>query len=62
MKSSTNRKGIRINEVLLSHLSPLGWKHINLAGDYIWRNNIKLASGKFRALRPAKIEQYKKRA
>ncbi|QDW31675.1 Tn3 family transposase [Yersinia sp. KBS0713] len=59
---SLKRKGIRINEVLLSHLSPLGWEHINLTGDYIWRNNIKLASGKFRALRPAKIEQYKKRA
>ena len=21
---------------LLAHLSPLGWEHINLTGDYIW--------------------------
>jgi len=21
---------------LLAHLSPLGWEHINLAGDYVW--------------------------
>ncbi len=29
------RKGLKINEQLLSHLSPLGWEHINLTGDYI---------------------------
>jgi hypothetical protein len=21
---------------LLRHLSPLGWQHINLTGDYLW--------------------------
>ncbi len=21
---------------LLAHLSPLGWEHVNLTGDYIW--------------------------
>ena len=21
---------------MLAHLSPLGWEHINLTGDYIW--------------------------
>jgi Tn3 transposase DDE domain len=21
---------------LLAHLSPLGWEHINLTGDYVW--------------------------
>ena len=21
---------------LLQHLSPLGWQHINLTGDYLW--------------------------
>ncbi|HCX4437096.1 TPA: Tn3 family transposase [Escherichia coli] len=25
-----------INDQLLSHLSPLGWEHINLNGDYVW--------------------------
>ncbi len=36
---------------LLQHLSPLGWEHINLTGDYIWRQNKQVAQGKFRALR-----------
>ncbi|ECA7217207.1 TPA: hypothetical protein MH395_26970 [Klebsiella pneumoniae] len=49
-----------LNEQLLSHLSPLGWEHINLTGDYIWRNNKKLAEGKYRPLRPVDISQYKK--
>jgi TnpA family transposase len=25
-----------VPEELLAHLSPLGWEHINLTGDYIW--------------------------
>ncbi|ENZ4689463.1 Tn3 family transposase [Escherichia coli] len=29
--------GMKINDQLLSHLSPLGWEHINLTGDYIWK-------------------------
>ena len=33
------RKGLKINEQLLSHLSPPGWKHINLTGDYIGKSN-----------------------
>ncbi|HFN3575630.1 Tn3 family transposase [Enterobacter hormaechei subsp. xiangfangensis] len=53
------RKGVKINEQLLSHLSPLGWEHINLTGDYIWKSNQIPASGKFRRLRPAKVERSK---
>lgn len=53
------RKGVKINEQLLSHLSPLGWEHINLTGDYIWKSNLIPASGKFRRLRPAKVERSK---
>ena len=26
----------RIANVEGAHLSPLGWEHVNLAGDYIW--------------------------
>lgn len=52
-------KGLKINQQLLSHLSPLGWEHINLTGDYIWKSNRILASGKFRRLRPAKVERSK---
>lgn len=54
------KKGLHINDQLLSHLSPLGWEHINLTGDYIWRNNKKLAKGKYRPLRAVDVSQYKK--
>jgi hypothetical protein len=30
---------------------PLGWEHINLTGDYIWRQNKQVEQGKFRPLR-----------
>jgi hypothetical protein len=40
-------------------LSPLGWEHINLTGDYIWKSNRIPASGKFRRLRPAKVGRSK---
>ena len=32
------------------YLSPLGWEHINLTGDYQWKGN-RLAQGRFRPLR-----------
>jgi hypothetical protein len=35
---------------LLRYLSPLGWEHINLTGDYVWRSNVKLGAEKFRPL------------
>nr|AIY23034.1 hypothetical protein [Escherichia coli] len=35
--NSLRRKAIPINEQLITHLSPLGWEHINLRGDYVWR-------------------------
>ncbi|MGI2298257.1 Tn3 family transposase [Candidatus Cardinium hertigii] len=57
---SLKKQGIKINDQLLSHLSPLGWEHINLTGDYIWPRKRKTTSGKFRSLRSANIEQYKK--
>ncbi len=25
-----------VPDYLLAHLSPLGWEHVNLTGDYIW--------------------------
>lgn len=34
---------------LLQHLSPLGWEHINLTGNYTWRNPTK--PGRYRPLR-----------
>jgi hypothetical protein len=44
--------GHPVDEHLLPHLSPLGWEHINLTGDYVWRQSRKVERGKFRPLRP----------
>lgn len=39
-----------VNEDLCQHLSPLGWGHINLTGDYIWKQNKRVEKGDFRPL------------
>jgi TnpA family transposase len=44
--------GQPVDDMMLQYLSPLGWEHINLTGDYLWRNNAKAGAGKFRPLRP----------
>jgi hypothetical protein len=44
--------GETVDENLLQHLSPLGWEHINLTGDYVWRHHRRVEKGKFRPLRP----------
>jgi TnpA family transposase len=43
--------GQSVDDTLLQYLSPLGWEHINLTGDYLWRNSAKVRAGKFRPLR-----------
>ncbi|KPX45367.1 Transposase [Pseudomonas syringae pv. helianthi] len=43
--------GKPVNTDLYQYLSPLGWEHINLTGDYVWRQSRKLEDGKFRPLR-----------
>ena len=35
----------------LAHLSPLGWEHINLTGDYHWDTSPTLGPDEFRQLR-----------
>jgi TnpA family transposase len=40
-----------IPDPLLSHLSSVGWQHINLTGDYLWDADIGLAPDGFRQLR-----------
>jgi hypothetical protein len=59
---SLRRKGIPLNEQLIAHLSPLGWGHINLSGDYVWRTNLKLGQGKYRSLRSVDSSLYKKQS
>ena len=46
------RNGQSIDRDLLKHLSPLGWDHITLTGDYFWRQSKHVEQGKFRPLRP----------
>ncbi|KVD75137.1 Tn3 family transposase [Burkholderia ubonensis] len=45
-------RGLAVDVALLPYLSPLGWEHVNLTGDYVWRQSQKLPAGKFRPLRP----------
>ncbi|WP_328803788.1 hypothetical protein [Pseudomonas sp. p50(2008)] len=40
-----------MNTDLYQYLSPLGWEHINLTGDYVWRRSRRLEDGKYRPLR-----------
>jgi len=42
--------GQTVNENLLKHLSPLGWEHINLTGDYVWQQSKVMEKGEFRSL------------
>jgi hypothetical protein len=44
--------GHLVDDTRLQYLSPLGWKHINPTGHYLWRNSAKVGTGKFRPLRP----------
>ena len=44
--------GIQIDNESLRHLSPVGWEHLNLTGDYTWQTTRRLAQGELRALRP----------
>ena len=43
--------GETVDDNLLKHLSPLSWEHINLTGDYVWRQNKRVEKGTFRSLR-----------
>lgn len=52
-------QGVNIPEEHLQHLSPLGWEHINLTGDYVW--NLKQATS-FEQLRPLRVKENKYRS
>ena len=53
------QQGMDIPEEYLQHLSPLGWEHINLTGDYVW--NLKQATS-FDKLRPLRVKENKYRS
>lgn len=42
----------KIDVTLLQHVSPLGWEHVGLTGDYLWRTDKRLAKGGYRTLCP----------
>jgi TnpA family transposase len=47
-------KGVKIPEEYLQHISPLGWEHIALTGDYVW--NLK-QDGTIDQLRPLRVKK-----
>lgn len=49
------RKGVDISEDYLQHISPLGWEHITLTGDYVWNLNQKT---NFDNLRPVRDKKF----
>jgi hypothetical protein len=49
--SQTTARNVQfLNAELLKYLSPLGWEHINLTGDYQWQGK-RLGQGRFSPLR-----------
>ena len=47
--------GIVFPDTLLTHVSPIGWEHISLTGDYTWHANRRISEGRFRPLRPVGV-------
>lgn len=48
-------KSQTLDSTLLQHVSPLGWEHIILTGDYTWHTNKRVAKGGYRPLRNLRI-------
>lgn len=46
-------KGVEIPEAYLQQISPLGWEHITLTGDYVW--NLE-QDGTVNQLRPLRVK------
>jgi hypothetical protein len=46
-------EGENLPDELLAHISPMGWGHIGLSGDYVW--TAPRAEGGFRPLRMPKM-------
>jgi len=45
-------KGYQFDESLFKHVAPIHWNHINLTGDYAWKQHRHVEKGKFRPLQP----------
>lgn len=51
--AALRRRGQAMADDLLAHLSPFGWEHINLTGDYVWNPMSSPQRGQFRPLQAA---------
>ena len=49
-RTYAKRQGRPVSVGLLQDLSPLGWQHINLTGDYLWTEPV-IGPGQLRTLR-----------
>lgn len=49
--NAMREQGQEIDEGLLKHVAPVHWNHINLTGDYTWRQNRRVEKGGFRLVR-----------
>ena len=43
-------QGLSVDETLIPQLSPLGWDHISLTGDYVWSDNLAIGADGFMPL------------
>jgi len=50
--NALREEGRPIDETLLKHVAPVHWNHINLTGDYSWRQNKRVEKDGFRPLQP----------
>jgi TnpA family transposase len=48
-------RGLVVGEALVPQLSPLGWDHINLTGDYVWSDTLELDADGFMPLKLAAV-------
>jgi hypothetical protein len=48
--ANLRRRGAVIDEQRLRRLSPLGWDHINLTGDYVWSESATYGANGLRPL------------
>lgn len=47
----TKSRGAKIDDTITGRLSPLGWDHINITGDYIWSETLPLDTDGYLRLR-----------
>jgi hypothetical protein len=49
--TETRARGAKLDDAIVTRLSPLGWDHINITGDYIWSETLPLDTDGYLPLR-----------